>query len=293
MMRKNIWAFSLFWLPVAVFSAAPSKFRSLSNTMLALPAARGVEVEWVLPPVREKISLSEWRSYSFQVDEQGRPWFGAKGRFLLNPMKGYFLETGGLWNDLLLTESGERLATTLTDLAFLGKPQKLVRGENGVPRMPMVPFANLPRKGARLQEGGKDAIYFFTEKEVYVLHKKTAKNGYTLLFSAPGGIRDVAGDGETTYVAVGKVVLRLEKGKPAAGIFKNQELIEGLAYDSKIGVVYTTASSAGVILGKGGAMEFLRSPNPVARMRKGSVYLFLEDARGVLRIQGLEKGLRL
>ena len=108
---------------------------------------------------------------------------------------------------------------------------------------------------------------------------------YREIFSVKKTITAVAGNGNKTYIAMGRMVVELNGATGAVkGFFVHpSEDITGLAYAGMTGLFYTTASCAGYA-GANGCMDFIKLPQPRILMRKNSLYVFIPDDYGVLKI---------
>ncbi len=266
------------------------EIRTIPATELAIPWDRGVTVNWVLPADPEKRGKSP-DHFVFAVDGRGQPWFGFDQDVLVNPVGKYFLSPDVRYEDFAWLDSGEAVLCTQTQLGTL------VAAEPANPDGPLParfrPAVALPEKSWSLYPGRKQTLYLAgsdrwgRQGEVYLLNPQKESARMEKLFATEKAIGAVAGDGDTTYVAVDRLIIRLRAGGKREGVFAHpREDITGLDYSPEAGLFYATAKGIGFI-GERGRYEFMKTPEPAIRLRGNSLYVLLGKTYGVIRIDGV------
>jgi hypothetical protein len=296
-MRPPLTALLLLSLGAAAAPAAktPSAAEIFPHTVLALPAVKGIGVKWVLHPVRKDTAKTAESRLRFDVDRDGKPWFGdGAKRLLLNPAGNEAVLSSARFDDFAFLENGARVLCTDGYLGELRVPKTIDKRERGLPVFDFVGRVRLPHGSCRLQSAGPGGIYLIwhDEKsgrdELSLLKSGNGKMSAVKLYSVDSRIEAVAGDGSETFVGVKNLILELPaEGEKSRPYFSLKERVTGLAYSAKTGLFYTTRKAVGFV-SPGFQMEPLISPNPEIALRGDKLYIRLSRTLGVLRIDGAD-----
>lgn len=286
--------------PAATVKPA-QKVAVLPGTVVALPAECKVKVRWVCPPLDAKtVREAYWFNVAFAVDSTGRPWIGDGYDDILNPTEQYRFVLSRPYEDMVCLENGVFLVATSSDLGFIVPPEKPKVNYDGIPMATFQPLAGLPFSKCRLFAGASNCVYLTgrnpeTEQyEVYVLRRqKLTTDGmgvraYEKVFSCKREINAVAGDGDTTFVAVDRLVMKVprEGNDPVKVHVSPSETITGLAYSPDTGLFCSTQDSISYI-GTGGVLDIMAAPNPRIYLQKGSLYVLFRDTLGLIALDGI------
>ena len=282
---------------LAAPAAQKAAVHAFPGTVLALPAGAGIKVDWVLKPI--KADAAPGTRSRFDVDPDGRPWFAdGDQRLLVNPLKGYAMKSSAKFEDFVFLDSGDRLLCTTNFLGALLKDKELWGQENGVPVLRFEGKVKLPHGGCRLYSGG-DTLYITWRNdpagkdELTLLSTKPGAKKAQKLLSLGGHINAVAGDGKTTFFAIGSRILRLDAGQSDAKLyFEAKELVTSLAWSEKTGLFYTTDHAVG-FAGPQFHQDFILTPEPRAVLRGSTLYVRLGKTTGVIKVTGAERFQRL
>ena len=283
---------------------APVKRNLLTGRVLyprlsvVLPSNGSVKVRWVSPPV-EDVNLDEAdrRQLGFAVDAAGHPWIARNRRTLLRPTKQLLLSLARPFTGFVCLDNGALLIATPTELGFALLPGKPANADTG-PVAAFQPICPLPQPGSRIFAGAGKSLYAVGpnaatgEDEVYRLRPeqltpegKEALHGFRKVFATREAIAAATGDGDVTYVATGRLVLKVTgDGKVEKLYLDPTDPITGLAAVDG-GVCYATAKSVGVI-GPTGAVPLLAASDPQLAVQGDSLYVLVSDSLGVLALDG-------
>ncbi|MBI4347981.1 MAG: hypothetical protein HY553_14085 [Elusimicrobia bacterium] len=277
-------------LACAALAAGPAPLPGVS---LLLPEGSGIAVRVVVAPAgSDAAARLGWENVRFALGPGEAVWFAHDGSEAANFTQGYrlrlergFDDVAGAGVALLFASSGDLGYAVAGASAGLGAFQ---------------PVAALPVDGARLFAGDAGVLYVAGRGrrgprpwELWALGGRppdpaTGLPAWRKLLSSTERVTAAAGDGRETFVALGKLVGRLE-GATVKGVFLHpREDVSGLAYSRESGLFYATAGGGGAI-GESGSVEFLRAPRPQLLARGGSVFVFLPRALALLRLDGAEK----
>ncbi|MDD5303896.1 MAG: hypothetical protein PHS14_12420 [Elusimicrobia bacterium] len=272
------------------------------NTSIALPLGQGLKLEWAFQPLEESATAqAKAAAFSFDVDPQGNPWFGAgEKRFLASPLKNIALMTDVPFNNFAWHD-GDRVLCTEDAVGGLASTGKAERVENGLPVLKFVPVVRQTRPGCRLFAGSNGALFVVTHevksKEEVVIRLLRVKGKLTAenLLTSEVKLSGIAGDADTWFFASGRgiYITTAALGKHTL-YFKAPETVTGLAYSPEAGLFYTTQSFVGYV-SPSFQLKFLSSPNPEIVLRDGKLYIRLNRTFGVLKLEGVNrfKSLRL
>jgi hypothetical protein len=297
--------FILAAAPAAAETANKAKKKYLPGAFILLPEKTKLKFEWALAPVENKQAESAGDiNARFSVDGVGNPWLSRDNDMLADMAGGFVLRTATQFKGFTFLDSGMIYLTDGKYLDFMAEPDKKSAVKGVIIDVRLQPLAALPAPECAIFPGegnilyltghdghsGTDSVYTFGGKGSVV---KTGGKGsalcYREIFSAKKPITAVAGDGNKTYIAMGRMVVELTQGPDAVkGFFVHpSEDITGLAYSAKAGLFYSTASCVGYA-GANGCIDFIRLAQPAILMRKNSLYVFVPGDFGVLKISNAE-----
>lgn len=274
---------------------------ALPGAAVALPSGCKVNVRWVCPPLSTNaVKESHWYDVHFVVDSSGRPWFGTDATSIVNPTQCYMFELQRVYGDMACLENGAFLLASMSDLGFVTPPEKPMTDDKGIPQVGFQPISSLPLPDCRLYPGAGNVLYLVgwnpasRKNEVYVLKRdklssqSSAVREYVKVMSSEDSIAAVAGDGDTTYVAIDRVILRTSRASstPAKVFVHPTEMIMGLAYSPQAGLFYASSNGVGRI-GAKGTMQILAADDTAIYLQKGTLYVFFEKSLGVLAFDGV------
>jgi len=155
----------------------------------------------------------------------------------------------------------------------------------------IVPSLALPSAKMRIRPAGADTAYVFGGPQepanhgVYIFSRqgKIAK-----LVDLPDPITAVAGDGSTTYVAAGNVILRIAVNEPIRAILKTKDPIISIESAPDDALFYSTKSSVGYVDHLSRAFDFIRGEGGLLRARGSMLYVLLSNG-ALLRIGSTDK----
>ncbi|MBM4349015.1 MAG: PDZ domain-containing protein [Deltaproteobacteria bacterium] len=275
----------------------------LSETTFLLPAKGDIEVKWLIPPLEEEVvKQAGWYGLIFSVDEKGHPWFGYRERFLLHPFKQYQFSLSHPFRGFVHLDNGSLLFATGTELGFIASAIEPSPKERGIPVATFQPLSLLPLPDSRIFKGSGNSLYFAGRNhatgdyEAYLLKpeklesgsERSTLKGYVRLLSVEEPIHAVTGDGETFYMALGKLVIKTSRlDKTVSRLFLHpSEEIKELVYDPEAGLFYSTSASVGYI-GENGNIELLKTPSPKISLQKGGLYVLFTKTMGVLAFENI------
>ena len=264
------------------------------NTKLVLPSSPEINVNWILP-FNVKLNKKWGKNFRFDIDKKGIPWFGYAKKILTNPLEQLVIETDQHYIDFAWLDTGELAMCTDTALGYLSN-KSLTRKDNALPMLQFKPVLSLPYKNFRLFPGKGNTLYLLGRNprsrnyEIYVLQEKKGEGIIKKLLATEKKISAIAGDGEQTYIAAGRLIVKLipEENDMESIFLHPKERITELDYSPKSGLFYTTESAIGFV-SDDNRFEFMKSPNTQIRVRDKSLYVLLGETCGVIRIDGINK----
>ena len=275
----------------------------LWNAQAILPADSKIAVRWVMPPMKKKSQTRH--TLKFSVGPDNSPWIGYNNRYLLNPLKQYFIELSNRYKDLVQLENGALFISTATEFGFIVKSGKAKKKPVSV----LQPISLLPIPDCRMFKGVDNCIYFSglnrttSQYELYLLKPENIRidalkiktlRGYTKIFSSPKVINAVAGDGDTSYIAMGNTILCISSGNSTfEAIFVHpNETITQLQYNKQSGLFYSTNDKIGYV-GKNGNLEFFKGERHQISLVGNSLYIFSENDFGILAFDHIDDLFRM
>ena len=276
--------------------AGKAKPLVVPNAALALPAGCSVKVRWVCPPLYpEAVKGSTWYSLRYTVDSSGTPWLGYQDDMIVNPVKQYRFRLSQHYTDLVCLDNGVFLVATGADLGFAVPPAKLTVDSSNVPDGLFQPIASLPAPGCRLYAGSGGCAYLVTPEkaghsDVFLLRPgKAGLRGYTRVFSAPGEVTAVAGDGNSTFVAMDGLIVKVAGSTGVVSRFHAEPRgsIWSMAYLPGTGLFFST--SGGVhYAGAKSRIQLMAAEEADVCVQKGSLYVLFSGSLGVLALDGIQ-----
>ena len=302
MSKSSLTALTLLTATIAasasgVRSAKPSSAVRFPHTALFLPVAKGLHADWVLKPIEKNgVATKKEERLRFDVDADGKPWFGdGSRRLLVDPVDGSAVLSNVRFADFVFTAGGARVICTDEYLGELKPPPGEPRKEKGLPVLPFWGRVRLPHPGCRLYPAGPDGVYIVWHNEktgrddLSLLQKGDGSMHATKLFDIDAQITAVAGDGRTTFIGVKDWILRLAPGAEKYQLyFMPKRPVTGLAYSRRAGLFYATPDAVGFV-SPGFQIEPLKSPHPQIVLRGDALYIRMARTLGVIRIDGVDR----
>jgi len=293
-MKRMLFAIVLM---LAFFSVAAQATDIMPETTLLLPMAEGVNARWIIPPASDNFA-ARYRDMrmSFTVDTDGHAWLGFADGSVLCPQKEYSFKLPETFWDFVCLDNGVMLFATTSRLALLD----VVAGQNGQqPTVSLQPVAMLPPDCIRMFKGADNCLYFICGKEngenSVWLFKPQAYRGdrglpeFQKIFESEAPVNAVAGDGVITWVAIGRLVIKIDEQKRVQRYYQHpHQVIVDLEYSLAGGLFYSTPFAAGY-LGKNGALEMLNVRSPDIACLGSSLYLLFSRDYGVMAVDGINQ----
>lgn len=206
----------------------------------------------------------------FSMDSNGQPWlsFGnvviaLKIEEKKEPPPPLLVAPGTVIDQFAWTSDGVPLVVSGRQLGTVG-----LQG--------FVPMIDLPSDHMRLAVAPGDFCYLFGGDNARNLLLVQKDGGIRHLFEAEGPITTVAGYGEHTFVAVGKTVYRLTKGKPVELLGKLRSDVLSIAPISETSVFYATETTVGY-LSPGHASTLAEKKRGQLALYDEKLYIFVPD----------------
>ncbi len=263
---------------------------------VALPKECSVKLRWVCPPLDDKVvEESKWYYVNFTVDNSGRPWIGHDLSQIMSPTQQYQYSVDKFFDNMVYLDNGALILSTTTHIGSPMPPKDKEFDYRGLPRASFQPIAQMPFANCRLFAGASNCLYLVghnpatEQKEVYLLRpEKGSLRQYARVFTSKDSIASVTGDGERTYIATDRVVLKvLTTGAVSKVYVHPTQTISGLAYDAQIGLFYATDTGVGFV-GANGSVDLLAAQEPRICLRQGALYVFLPKSYGVLALDNVK-----
>jgi len=291
---------TIFYL-VCLSSISASAVEPSWNGEVALPSDSKIVVRWVSPPVGETQNQHKKQyNLKFSVGPDNTPWIGYNNKYLINPVKQYFLELSDQYKDIIQLDNGALFVSTPTEFGFIvnGKQDK---------KSPLVgfqPISRLPLPGCRMFKGADNCIYFSgqdkttSKYEIYLLKpqnlsldgiKVRTLNGYTKIFSGFREISAVAGDGNITFAATGNTIFYIPANDTSVEIvFEHpSEPVKQLQFNKLAGLFYATDNRVGYLGDGGGQLEFFKGERPQISLSGKNLYIFCESDFGIVAFENI------
>ena len=305
MERAKRSAVILFACTVALLVALPAQadVSFLPDFTIAFPPGSKSVARLVVPPVSDAV-LDQLgpSSASFGVGPGDAVWFGQEPDLLIQASNGYRFRVGVPVSDIAILDDGTLLVVSAGVLGFIAADNASAAFGAGNVTVAFQPIVTLPFAEARLASGGKGALYIFGtdgksgRNEVFLLRPEASAGSGTAralrtirkIFSTTERISSVAGDGNETFVATGRFVLKVSDGavRIAPAFLHPKEEITGIVWSRKSGLFYATRSGVGSV-SSDGSFEFVRVPNPAIRLVNDTLYILLRNSFAVVKVEGI------
>ena len=281
-MRRNFTAMALIILMGSGLAKAQTALPlaptpgGTSAMQLAVPQA--VHVDLLLaPPGGTAAPVAA--THGFDIDPDGLPVV-AQGATLLIVGGTKPLVTVGQQKigDFAWMGDGSLLLTTQGHLAGIG-PHGLVLG-------PKTPVPDM-----EIRPAGKDEAYVFggasqtSPNDIYLFGHdgRIAK-----LLSVPAPVTAIAGNGASTYVALGRSLIHLDAGQPIKSVMSTHSALISLAMTPSGRLFYATKASVGYVTADGAAHDFLRGQGGLLRIHGDALFLLLRHQGRIIRFSPLQ-----
>jgi len=271
---------------------------SSSNVQVALPSDSKITIRWVMPP--NENAKKNQHNLRFSVGPDKSPWIGISNKYLINPVRRYFIKLSNSYKDLIQLDNGALFISTPTEFGFIVQNKQ----NKQTPVASFQPISRLPIPGCRMFKGADNCVYFSglnkttSKYEVYLLKPenlslndmniKTLK-GYSKIFSGSAKVYAVSGDGNVSFISIGNTILRIPKiGDIPEIIFSHPyETITQFQYNKQSGLFYSTRNKVGYI-GKNGQLEFFKGKSPQISLSGKTLYIFCEKDFGILAFDHID-----
>jgi len=298
-MKKLLYVLLMLVLTVVPLAAQSQDVEVMPETTLLLPLTDGMTTRWVLPPSNQDLtSRSKDKRLSFSVDHEGLVWLGLADGTLLCPEKGYRFKLSETFWDFVCLDNGIMLFATTSRLSILHVAS--VPSANTSDVVSLQPVAMLPANCSRMVKGAENSLYFIcndeaTRESTIWLFKPQSYKGsrgipeYQKIFVSESPISAVAGDGNVTWVAIGRMIVKIDAQKQLHRHYLHPyQTIDDLAYTKNCGLFYTTGFAVGYV-GDNGAIELLNTKAPAIACAGSTLYILFARNLGVLAIDGVDK----
>ena len=286
-------------LALSVLPVAAQGVDVMPETTLLLPLSAGISTRWVLPPAGpEFIRLHQDARLNFSVDHEGHVWLGLADGTVLCPQKGYNFKLPETFWDFVCLDNGAMLFATASRLSLLHVAD--VAPGSASDTISLQPVAMLPPNCSRMVKGAENCLYFIcndeTARENTVwLFKPQSYQGsrgipeYQKVFVSESPVSAVAGDGVNTWVASGRMILKVDAQKQLHRHYMHpHQAIVDLAYTTSGALFYSTGFATGYA-GVNGAIELLNTRAPLITCAGSSLYVLFSHDFGVMAIDGIDK----
>lgn len=308
-------AYRLFTLLVLVLASpslwgqtAKPPLEAIPNTILALPSPCGVKLRWVLPPTPGLDILKSRISSNFpcfSIDKFQNPWIGLDQRRLLSPVTKFQCVLSEPLQTFTHLDNGALFFATVRALGYMGIDESTTTNASGVPVVPFQTITPLPQYFSRMYKGARDCLYFVSgdssagTSTVFLLQPEKPVAGnpsagsriqrFQRLLETEEPITAVAGDGDTTILAFGKLVIRFNRvdGNMSPWPTQPTEDILDLTYSPTAGLFYSSASGVG-FLGNTRMFRFLESPSPRIFLRDQALYVLFPKTLGIVAFENID-----
>ena len=161
--------FSLFLFFILPLKAVENSW----NGQVALPADSKITISWLMPPVKNSQNNSNLK---FSAGPDKSPWIGCNSKFLINPLKRYFIKLSEPYNDLVELDNGSLFISTPTEFGFIVQDKQNKEKSAAM----FQPISKLPIPGCRMFKGADNCVYFSGQNkdtskyEIYLLKPENA-----------------------------------------------------------------------------------------------------------------------
>ncbi len=266
----------------------------LPGVSIALPAGKGMGVQWILPPSID--SRTNDVAWEMAVATNGVVWLKEDERRLLCPTRGVVWD---LPKNILRLAVVHGRGVLLADGLSLLMPMAPSQPDDTT--VVLQPIITLPVAPEHLFGVG-DHLYFAGYNldqylhEVYRLSAEpdAAANAHGVrqlrrVFASLNSITAIAGNGQDLFVAQGREVIRCasDQQRQETLFCHPSAVVSSLAWAGDAGLFYATDSAVGYH-GANGRLEFLHAPKPQIACEGGKLFVFVPEAnRAVFAVTGL------
>lgn len=284
---------------------AASAVELLRDFTIAIPPGSKTAVRLLVSPLPDDAVDRLGPSAPLFAAGPGAVWLGLEPGLLVNASMGYRLRPAVKVSDIAVLEGGGLLVATGDALGYLvPEASPGATGAGGAGTIAFQPVVDLPVAEARLAAGPRGALYLFGPalegdgQAVYLLSPEPAGavpgapralRTIRRVFSTSERIAAVAGDGAETYVATGRLVVKISgaAGAMSPVLLHPKEPVTGLALTRKGLLFYATGSGVGVVSPRG-AVQLVKAPRVALRAAGDSLYLLLQGSLAVVEVEGTE-----
>jgi hypothetical protein len=272
-MRDHI-VFASLMVLIESFGAAPRANSANPDFDVAVP--KDVQVSTLLPfPDAAAGILAP--DTGFDIDPDGLPVVADGTSLKVMGAKAPLMSLGKRIDDFAWMRDGALLLVSENHLAGLGSGGLVIGLE-------------LPNPGMRIRPAGLDTAYVAGgasepanhDVNLFARDKRIAK-----LATVPAPVSAIAGDGATTYVAIGAAVLRFSGTEPVRLLLQAPEPIVSLDKGPN-GLFYATAARVGYVTDDGNAYDFIVGQGGLLRVRGSSLYLLVHDGARLIRFNPVD-----
>lgn len=296
------------------FSSQPSTAKSATHSptsaveflrdfTIIAPAKAGVTARIIVPPVSDATLDRIGPSATlFSIGPGDSVWLGMEPDLLIHATRGYRFRLGIPIADIAVLDNSTLLVATADAFGFLAMDEPGATSSSSQATVAFQPIITLPVTEARISLGENGTLYIFGtdvksgRNDVFLLRPESvgsesvrALRAMRKVFSTTERISAVAGDGEETFVATGRLVVKISGGQErmTTAFQHPKEEITGLAFSRAHGLFYSTPSGVGVAW-PDESIEFVRAPNVAIRLVGNSLYIFLKNNFGVVKVDGTD-----
>lgn len=268
---------------------------------LSLPAGSSMRAHWVCPPM-DQADVEKFNAYasSFVVDSSGQPWLSKSNTAMLNPAKQQAFQLSQMFDSVACLDNGMMLFTLAGRLGFAVPPDKLTKDKSGLPIMNFQPIIDTPVSYCQVFSGSGDCVYLLGndrttgENGVYLIKPekltgalKTRVRSTIKIFSSKDTISAVAGDGVDTFIAIGKLIIKINASGEMSKVYLDPVSdISSLAYSPQSGLFYSNDKYVSFI-GPNGSIQIAAISYGSICLRKGTLYLFMRDTLGIFALENV------
>jgi hypothetical protein len=154
---------------------------------------------------------------------------------------------------------------------------------------------DLPADGMKIEPASGDVAYLYggdnplNRRDLY-LYKKGGE--LLQLLRTPLPIQAISGNGNITFVAMGKSIYLLGMGKPLTLVYQINDEVTSLAMAPPSGLFYSSKRGVGYINQRGKGYLFLRGKGAELTVHLEDLYLFFPD-EGIMRYSPISSFERL
>ncbi|MCX7927023.1 MAG: hypothetical protein N2606_02680 [Candidatus Omnitrophica bacterium] len=280
----------LFWIILLLLFQTIISFTFAKEPLQLSPTViselEKLTLEWVVP--NSSVKFDSQKKVIFDVDKNGQPWIGITNKLLLNPLRKQLFILDTEYQDFAFLDTAEFIVASKEALGML-----IVSDSKKY--LEFIPMLKIPFKETRLFSTKGAGLYLVgynsttNTNDLYLLIENDKGGRIEKIFSTKEIINDVCGDGRNTYVALGKLIIKiLPQQKDVELILKHKEEIKNVEFANSEKLFYTTASTIGFI-SQQKAIDFLKIPNVKIKIFRNNLYLLIPETLAVIKIDNIDK----